>query len=283
LLIIGIADSFMVIRKNISNLTNEELEELREGFKRLYSRLDNQGFNYIAGYHGWPRQLCWHAPQIDAMGRQVAGFLSWHRMYLFHLEYLLQNALQNPNFGLPYWNWRSEQSFNEGIPAAISLETLNNGEINPLSKSHMKFEVRNPQGGVELIDRDTVRPKPDTRRTTLRDISNIMRQSQIDLPDLYNNSDFNQFSEFLRNGYHNGIHSWVGGDMGVVEFAAYDPLFWFHHCNVDRIWAIWQNKNGIDTVPPHLRDVILNPYETTVRDVLNINNLNYQYSSISSI
>ena len=70
--------------------------------------------------------------------------------------------------------------------------------------------------------------------------------------------------------------------MGVVEFAAYDPLFWFHHCNVDRVWAIWQTINGIDTVPPHLRDVILTPYETTVRDVLNITSLNYDYSSNSS-
>jgi len=204
-------------------------------------------------------------------------------MYLFHFEYLLQQALQNQNFGLPYWNWRSEQSFNEGIPAAISDEIINNNEPNPLFKSHMKFEVRNPQGGIDLIDRDTVRPRSNTRRTTLRDLANNMRLRQIDLPDLYNNSDFNQFSEFLRTGYHNAIHTWIGGDMGVVEFAAYDPIFWFHHCNVDRIWAIWQNQNGIDTIPPHLRDAILNPYETTVRDVLNITSLNYEYSSTSSV
>ena len=149
----------VVIRKNISNLTAAELSELREGFKRLYSRIDNQGFNYIAGFHGWPRQMCSHAPEYDWNGRQIAKFLPWHRMYLFHFEYLLQQALQDPNFGLPYWNWRSEQSLVEGIPSAISEAIVNNNEANSLFKSHMRFEVRNPQGGIDLINRDTVRPE----------------------------------------------------------------------------------------------------------------------------
>jgi tyrosinase len=28
--------------------------------------------------------------------------------------------------------------------------------------------------------------------------------------------------------------------MGHPSIAAFDPIFWFHHCNVDRIFAIWQ-------------------------------------------
>src|SRR6266849_5722509 len=31
--------------------------------------------------------------------------------------------------------------------------------------------------------------------------------------------------------------------MGSVPFAAYDAIFWMHHCNIDRLWASW-NKNG---------------------------------------
>ena len=53
---------------------------------------------------------------------------------------------------------------------------------------------------------------------------------------------------------HNGMHVWCGGPalsrdrqsnaqqghMSVVAVAAFDPLFWFHHCNIDRTIAIWQ-------------------------------------------
>ncbi len=39
---------------------------------------------------------------------------------------------------------------------------------------------------------------------------------------------------------------WVAdanGDMGENETAGLDPIFFFHHCNVDRILWIWQNKH----------------------------------------
>ena len=38
---------------------------------------------------------------------------------------------------------------------------------------------------------------------------------------------------------HNDIHVIVGGNggqMGGVAFAAFDIVFWLHHCNVDRIY-----------------------------------------------
>ncbi|KIM27070.1 hypothetical protein M408DRAFT_311628 [Serendipita vermifera MAFF 305830] len=56
---------------------------------------------------------------------------------------------------------------------------------------------------------------------------------------------------------HNGIHgsiggvSGVGGHMGNPDFAAFDPIFWLHHTNVDRVFTLWQalNPNSyIDTV-----------------------------------
>ncbi|KAF4626245.1 hypothetical protein G7Y89_g11919 [Cudoniella acicularis] len=45
---------------------------------------------------------------------------------------------------------------------------------------------------------------------------------------------------------HNNIHYWVGGDgghMSQIPVATFDPVFWLHHCNLDRLFAIWQTLN----------------------------------------
>lgn len=41
---------------------------------------------------------------------------------------------------------------------------------------------------------------------------------------------------------HNAIHSLVGqgGHMSTISYSAFDPIFWLHHANVDRLFAIWQ-------------------------------------------
>lgn len=36
----------------------------------------------------------------------------------------------------------------------------------------------------------------------------------------------------------------ANGDMGENETAGLDPIFFFHHCNVDRVFWIWQVKNN---------------------------------------
>lgn len=51
------------------------------------------------------------------------------------------------------------------------------------------------------------------------------------------------FDEALRQRPHNTMHTLIGGvtgDMTDQTMAAYDPIFWFHHSNIDRLWATWQ-------------------------------------------
>ena len=45
---------------------------------------------------------------------------------------------------------------------------------------------------------------------------------------------------------HNEIHDKTGGPnghMGSLDVSAFDPVFWLHHANVDRLFAIWQALN----------------------------------------
>lgn len=36
----------------------------------------------------------------------------------------------------------------------------------------------------------------------------------------------------------------ANGDMGENDTAAFDPVFWFHHCFVDLVFWQWQQRNG---------------------------------------
>lgn len=68
-------------------------------------------------------------------------------------------------------------------------------------------------------------------------------------------TDYNAFSCTSPNGLtnpannvenlHNGIHNDVGGTghMTHPEVASFDPIFYLHHANVDRQFAMWQALN----------------------------------------
>ena len=45
-------------------------------------------------------------------------------------------------------------------------------------------------------------------------------------------------------------HNFIGGDLGTMGcvFSSFDPLFWLHHCNVDKWFALYQNYAGHDKI-----------------------------------
>ena len=70
--------------------------------------------------------------------------------------------------------------------------------------------------------------------------------------------------------------------MGDASYAACDPNFWAHHCNVDRLWRVWQNRHGNATMPEEMMDIQLIPFNRTVRQVLDVNELGYEYAGASA-
>lgn len=45
------------------------------------------------------------------------------------------------------------------------------------------------------------------------------------------------------NGPHGSAHASIGSTMGDLWGAVADPAFFLHHANVDRMWALWQEKD----------------------------------------
>lgn len=54
--------------------------------------------------------------------------------------------------------------------------------------------------------------------------------------------------------------------MTIVPFSAFDPLFFLHHCNVDRIFALWQVFHPDAWIVPEVARV--NSYTTSVGQLL---------------
>lgn len=115
-----------------------------------------------------------------------------------------------------------------------------------------------------------------------------------DVDALYDLTDFDDFSDQLED-IHDQIHGWtggfatdadgqnVGGDMGTIVTAAWDPVFWSHHGMIDRIWYLWQLKNGPRNIPSDYLSMVLAPFSLTVADVLDIHQLGYEYAQFGIV
>ena len=50
----------------------------------------------------------------------------------------------------------------------------------------------------------------------------------------------------LEGSPHNDGHVVVGAGNGHMGngMSPLDPIFWLHHCNIDRLWAQWQDAGN---------------------------------------
>jgi tyrosinase len=253
------------LRKNLYNLTDQEVNALRRAFEGLYAisaenLADERGYQWIAGVHGQPLPIyCQHGN---------LNFTTWHRPYVYEFELRLQDVV--PSVMMPYWDWASDRAIAEGIPAVLADPTyvdLETGETKP-----------NPLASAfsQVTGRDTRRFPGDPA-----DLADL----RIQVEDALSFDDFADFSPSLENP-HGGLHVWVGGsggDMSRVPIAAYDPIFWFHHCNVDRIWWEWQQRYGNDSVPDAQRAFVCTPFNFVGEQTLDVADFGYSYAEFESI
>jgi tyrosinase len=108
--------------------------------------------------------------------------------------------------------------------------------------------------------------------------------SRSDVRKLRDYKTYRDFHSQLETTVHNQIHMFVGGTMMLVEWSAYDPLFWVHHANVDRLWYLWQiGANGVDPDVTILDQPLpLGKEAMTVRQTLDISAVGYEYMSAAA-
>jgi tyrosinase len=219
---------------------------------------DNRGYNHIAGFHGTPNWWCWHHQINRRTPLQARLFLPWHRAYLLWLELALQDRVAGAT--IPWWDWTTVRR----VPPAYTARTKN-----PLLSTKAFVPTATP---------------PLNRRTRRAPGRNPFARlpTPAELIAVLNDPDWSSFSDGLED-LHDSVHGWVGGDMGDPTTAAFDPVFFAHHCMIDRVWSLWQVKHGNGTVPGELLPLQLPPFGKRFADVLDTQALGYEYAASAAV
>jgi tyrosinase len=171
-------------------------------------------WTYQAAIHGSPPgpppKPAWNTCEHGSL-----EFLSWHRMYLYWFERIIRKQSGDPNFALPFWNYE------------------------PSTERSLPVPFRTPGTGLFV---------PDVNRGSGWNAgSALLPASAVSTSGCLPQLVYSSFSGSLELTPHAAVHNTfgsTGGWMGSVQTAAQDPIFYLHHCNIDRLWNVWLAQGG---------------------------------------
>jgi tyrosinase len=215
----------------------------------------------------WRNQAMIH---FEDCHKQPADFIAWHRVYLSKFEEICGALIGKNDFALAYWDW----TLNDGLMPTpfFDIKELNVEHWNDDGSSAGTVAKR-------ALDRSTgLMTHPRLGGAFLRrNIETILRES-----------DYRRFLSTLEGGPHNNAHAILGGNM-LGHMGAFlsplDPIFWLHHCNVDRLWAEWQTAGNLvplldNIFPNHFADKSGVRQTYAAKDFVELTALPYTYDSL---
>lgn len=219
-------------RNVVSAEAAKDLDSLRRGVAEMKKLIDTRPDDP----RGWILQAYIHG-DCGGFTKCRHGswyFAPWHRVYLYYFEQLIQHFSGDAGFALPYWNWSSSH----GVPASFY------GAGNALDDN---ISIRSSCPGAPNAGRG-------------RSQNDQFSQSDLDkyvgpqvVGGIQSNPDYASYGGAesgkgqLEATPHNFVHRWVGGlkQSNMVQFfSPLDPIFWMHHCNIDRLYSDWLRRPG---------------------------------------
>lgn len=198
----------LTIRRDFMDMTAEERDLLADALNQVWSSgLIEEHANF-------------HERNFLAGIHWGPTFLPWHRYFLRRLELALQSI--HPTLFLPYWDWTRDDSRDLDSEPWRSFfgNRMTRGKfVDWTFNRRESSEIPLPQGGSSEI--------------FLPHLDDVVKELLA--------TDYTDFRK-IEGGTHVPGHRWVGGDMATGR-SPIDPLFYLHHCNLDRLWAIWQANN----------------------------------------
>ncbi|RVD88729.1 uncharacterized protein DFL_002904 [Arthrobotrys flagrans] len=233
-----------------------------------------EGTNPNTGYcpHASILFPTWHRPYLATIEQILGNHMRTlaNRYPAGSLRTRYQRAANR--FRLPYWDWASDAQVPPiiGSQATVRVRkpqgfvTIPNPMISyvfhPFRSSFFPFPpfntwrrtLRQPDrngNSRPAVVNQQLRANQISLRNRVFNLLNYQRQFNIFSNKAWN--DGNDGNQDSIESIHDLIHGLVGGEghMAVVDTSAMDPIFWLHHCNVDRIVAMWQVLNPTAWTP----------------------------------
>jgi tyrosinase len=206
---------------------------------------DPTSWTYQAAIHGT------HAnsppPLANECRHQSWYFLPWHRMYLYYFERIVRGevvAAGGPSdWALPFWDY--DRDGTRTLPEAFRSPTRPDGSPNPLFVANRRPGIND--GTLALSSTVTsaafALSRPDFTGTTEFGGGSSSPAGQ-----------FKGLTGRVEQTPHNDIHVQIAGLMLDPDQAGLDPIFWLHHCNVDRLWWVWDDASRANPTDPAWAD-----------------------------
>jgi tyrosinase len=205
------------IRKEISTLSSTELSNLKKAFSEIMARDIGDPNSYFAqaGVHGFPKSYCMH---------HIPGFNPWHRAYLVGFENALRSVPGCEDVTLPYWDLSTP------LPDVLTQA--------PFASYTLPIDIRGDYNKGYV-----------TTRYTASEIQNNLKSRKVldDLDRAASKTDWEDYTGLIDGrtnnttiAGHDGGHMSIGKTMADQNVAAFDPIFWLFHCNLDRLFWQWQ-------------------------------------------
>lgn len=182
-------------------------------------------------------KIAWDNCTHSTSGKEKIHFLVWHRLYIWHFEKIVRKLSGKKDFALPYWGYTNGNQKDKIMPLLMRDSKSYLFEACRYDSLNLGYPIN---GEIERA---------------------------LDLTKLMNYTDFKSFCYNINAAPHGAMHDYIGagndttgtlefknpitnsttntGLMGWVPTAGFDPIFWLHHSNIDRIWQQWTNsENG---------------------------------------
>ncbi len=156
-------------------------------------------------------------------------FLPWHRVYLYFFERIVQAASGVNDFALPYWDWTLDRQLPRAFREAVNGQQSGNALFHAMRGNNFNGDAAGENaGGMQEAEVDVA----------------MLSQPRLDSRLDGQAGNAFGFGPELEGGPHGQVHVAVSGDMGTIARSARDPVFWTHHCNIDRLWERWSGMPG---------------------------------------
>ena len=284
----------MGIRKNAKFLTAAEREDFVRACVLMKADIINPASPAAQQYSRWDQYVAIHwmiqqavapggvATNFGHGGSGAYSFLSWHRYFLYQFEQQLQSYVAGVM--LPYWDWTD--------PAPIMTDTFlgPNGTVSSEVRSGY-FAKDAPGTGTNPTPAPAWWPSGLTgwllpssfgtaagalkrglcprcqgcRRSSTygrlwQRVPTPHSRTRLRVATAWPVSRPSRCTTECTAGFGGP------GQMSQPLYSPFDPIFYLHHCNIDRLWAMWQADGHATEYPVsggkpnHHRNDIMYPW-----------------------